>query len=99
MTTPNITPIGTGNPPTRRKRPEVSTSPEAIEARLSELRLRIYGSAATVQMMTRAVDGMDDEGMNHEMVALGLALSMVEKTLEDIARDLEAPFVLGRVAA
>ena len=62
---------------------------KGIADRLDEQRRRIYQAAGSVQTVMKAIDALDDEGMDHDMVALWSSLSLVRDTLKDIAGQLE----------
>jgi DNA-directed RNA polymerase specialized sigma54-like protein len=60
---------------------------------------RIYQAANSVQIAMKAIDSMDEEGTNRDLVALWGALSLIKEILTDIAGEIELPAVLNQEVA
>jgi hypothetical protein len=50
---------------------------------------RIYQAANSVLIAMKAIDTMDEDGTNRDLVALFGAFSLIEETLLDIAGEVE----------
>jgi DNA-directed RNA polymerase specialized sigma54-like protein len=62
---------------------------ETIAAHLREQQGRIYHAAQSVQIAMKAIDAMDECGMNKDLVTLWGALALIEDTLNDIGKEID----------
>jgi len=81
------------------KAPAKGATKKAIAEMLGKQHSRIYQAAGSVQIARAAIDTLDRDGQEDQIVALWCALGLIQDTLEDIASHIDPRVALNQEAS